>query len=216
MGTGTVSPPDRGGGGGQDHQPGRDAAVAGAQPCPVLLPTPSLRVWPRWGAGTRRGDTLVAEGTPPGRAKQAGAGGTRSMLGAREGHVPAWRRWETQGCGGTSPVMGGGRGRGGHPHGHPNPSPTPPGLCPLPAAAPGSPVLTWGSPQRCSPCLCHFSSQGLWGLLFSPCRGLGARMKPEGQDGVQGPSLAQGLRGQDGLQGPPLAQPLMSPVREAG
>lgn len=153
---------------------------------------------------------------PPGRAKQAGAGGTRSMLGAREGRVPAWRRWETQGCGGTSPVLGGGRGRERHPHGHPSPSPTPHALCPFPAAAPGSPVLTWGSPQRCSPRLCHFSSQGLWGLLFSPCGGLGGGMEPEGRSGVQGPSLARGPGGQDGVQGPPLAQPLMSPVLGLG
>lgn len=109
-----MSPPGGGGGGGRGHQPGRDAAVAGgAEPCPVPLPTPSVRVWPRWGAGTRGEDTLLAGGTPPGRAKQAGTGGTRSMLGARGGHVPAWRRWETRGCGGTSPVLGG-AGRGTH------------------------------------------------------------------------------------------------------
>lgn len=144
----------------------------GAQPCPVPLPTPSL-----WGAGTRGGDTLVAEGTPPVRAKQAGAGGTRSMLGTREGHVPAWRRWETRGCGGTSPVLGGGRGRGGHPHGHPSPSPTPWGFVPSPLQPRGALSLPGGPHSAAPPACVTPPSQG---LLFSRWGKDGARRAGQG------------------------------------
>lgn len=214
-----MSPPDRGGGVGRGHQPGRDAAVGGwgAQPCPVPLPTPSLRVWPRWGAGTRGGDTLVAEGTPPGRAKQAGAGGTRSMLGARGGTRPCVAAVGDTGVRGNQPCAGWGARAGGAPTWPPKPPRPPPGALSPPRCSPGEPCPYLGVPTALLPLPVSRLRRGdCGGCCFPPAGGWGGRMEPKGQGKVQGPSLAQGPGGQAGVQGPPLAQPLMSPVQGAG
>lgn len=203
---GPGSPARAGRGGGEGHSHARS-------PCPPRHSGSGRAGVPGRAGGTR----WWRKGPPPGRAKQAGAGGTRSMLGAREGHVPAWRRWETQGCGGTSPVLGGGRGRGGaHPTWPPRPLARPPGLCPLPAAAPGSSALTCGPHSAALPACVTRPWQRLWGLLFSPCGGLGERMEPRWAGWGPGTLAGSGAGGQHGVQGPPLAQPLMSPVRGAG
>lgn len=154
---------------------------------------------------------------PPGKGEASGGRGDTQHAGGTGGTRPCVAAVGDTGVRGDQPCAGwGARAGGSAPTWPPRPLARPPGLCPLPAAAPGSSALTCGPHSAALPACVTRPWQGLWGLLFSPCGGLGERMEPRRAGWGPGTLAGSGAGGQHGVQGPPLAQPLMSPVRGAG
>lgn len=168
-----MSPPDRGGGGGRGHQPGRDAAVGGGTAMPGAPAHPVTL-----GCRDARGGHAGGGRDPPGEGEASGGRGDTQHAGDTGGTRPCVAAVGDTGLrGGPALSLGGGRGRGRHPHGHSSPSPTPRGFVPSPLQPRGALSLPGGPHSAAPPACVTPPSQG---LMFSRWGKDGARRAGQG------------------------------------